>query len=68
MYTYACIEESRVGRDLPHTDIKDGSHGHSCNDEYHALHYQLDQWGVEKLFQDLDEAIIRELKLYIEYW
>ena len=28
----------------------------------------LDQWGVEKLFQNSDEAITTELKLYIEYW
>ena len=65
VYTSACIEEERIGRTLPHTYSKDGSHSHSWNDEYHAFEYQLDQWGVEKLFQNSDEAITRELKLYI---
>ena len=68
VYTYACIEEARCGRTLSHTDSKDGSHSHSWNDEDHAFDYQLDQWGVEKLFQNSDEAITRELKLYIEEW
>ena len=66
MYTYACIEEIRSGRTLSHTDSKDGSHSHTCNDEDHAFDYQLDQWGVEKLFHNQDEAITRELKMYIE--
>ena len=38
------------------------------NDEYHVFDYQLDQWGVENLFQNSDEAITRELKFYIEDW
>ena len=29
LYTYACIEESIIGRTLSHTDSKDGSYGHS---------------------------------------
>ena len=66
VYTSVCIKESRIGGDLPHTDIKDVSHSHSWNDEDHTFDYQLDQWGVEKLFQNSDEAITRELKLYIE--
>ena len=68
MYTSACIEEARIGSTLSHTDSKDGSHSHSWNYEYHAFDYQLDQWGVEKLFQNSDEAITRELKFYIEEW
>ena len=68
MYTSACIEEVRIGRTLSHTDGKDGSHSHSQNDEEHVFKYQLDQWGVEKLFQNSEEAIIRELKFYIEDW
>ena len=35
-------------------------------DEDHSFHYQLDQWGVENLFQNSDEVIIRKLRLYIE--
>ena len=66
MYTSDYIEESRIGRTLSHIDIKDGSHIHSWNEEYHAFDYQLDQWGVDKLFQNSDEAITRELKFYIE--
>ena len=27
---------------------------------------EFDQWGVEKLFQNPDEVIITELKMYIE--
>ena len=68
VYTSACIEEERMGRNISHTDSKDSSHSHSWNDEDHAFDYKLDQWGVEKLFQNSDEAITRELKLYIEEW
>ena len=38
------------------------------NDEKHAFDYQLDKWGVEKLFHNSDEAIFIGLKLYIEDW
>ena len=68
MYTPACIEEARIAGTLSHTYSKNGSHSHSWNDEYHAFEYQLDQWSVDKLFQNSHEAITRELKLYIEYW
>ena len=68
MYTYACIEEERIGRTLSHTDSNDGSHNHTWNDEYQAFEYQSDQWGVEKLFLNAYEAITRELKMYIEEW
>ena len=40
----------------------------SWNDEDHVFGYKLYQWGVEKLFQNSDEVIIRELKFYIEDW
>ena len=66
VYKSACIEEARIGRNLSHTDIKDSLHSHYWKYEYHAFDYQLYQWGVEKLFQNSDEAIPRELKLYIE--
>ena len=66
MYTSACIEESRIGRTLSHTDSNDGAHSHTWNYEDQAFDYQLDQWGVEKLFLNTDEAITRELKIYIE--
>ena len=65
VYTYYCIEESRIGRTLSHTYNKDGSNSHSWNDEDHAFNYQLDQWGLEKLFRNSDELIIGELKFYI---
>ena len=68
MYTSASTEEGRIGRTLWNTDSKDGSHIHSWNDEYLVFDYQLDQWGVEKLFQNSDELITRELKMYIEDW
>ena len=68
MYKYACIEESRIGRNLSHIDSKYGSHSHTWNDEDQTFDYQLDQWGVEKLFKNADEAITRELKMYIEEW
>ena len=68
VYTSVCIEEAKIGRNLSHTDSKYGSHIHSWNDEDHAFDYQLDQWGVEKLFPNEDEAITRELKIYIEEW
>ena len=68
MYTYACIEEESIGRTLSHTDSKDGSHSHSCNDEDRAFEYQLDQLGVEDFFHKSDEATTREFKLYIEEW
>ena len=57
-----------IGRTLSHTYSKYGSHSHSWNDEDHILDYQLDQQGVERLFQNSYEEIIRELKLYIEDW
>ena len=59
VYTSACIEEARIGRTLSHTDSNDGSHSHTWNDEDQAFDYQLDQWGVEKLFPNADEAINR---------
>ena len=68
VYISACIKEARIGRILYQIDSKDGSHSHSWNDEYHAFDYQLDQWGVEKLFQNSDEAIIRELKCILKIW
>ena len=68
MYTSACIEEVRIGRSLSDIDTNNGSHSHTCNYDDQAFDYQLDQWGVEKLFQNSDEAITRELKLYIEEW
>ena len=60
VYTYACIVKERFERTLSNTDSKKGSHSHSWNDEYHALDYQLYQWGVEKLFQNSNEVIIRD--------
>ena len=68
VYTSVCIEEARILRTISHTDSKDGSHSHNWNDEYHALDYQFYQWGVDKLFQNTDEAINREFKMYIEEW
>ena len=68
LYTSAYIEEESIVRTLSHTDSKDGSYSHSWNDEDHAFGYQLYQWDVEKLFQNSDEAITSELKLYIEEW
>ena len=65
MYTYAYIEESRIGRNLSHTDSNNGSQSHTWNNENPSLDYQLDQWGVDKLFPDSDESITRELKSYI---
>ena len=52
VYTSACIEEARIGKSVPHKDTNNGSHIHTCNDEDQAFNYQLDQWGVEKLFPD----------------
>ena len=66
MYKSACIEEERIGRTISHKDSKDGSHSQTWNDEDHDFDYQLDQWGIEKLFQNSDESITRGLKLYIE--
>ena len=68
MYTSACIEEARIRRTLSHTDTNNGSHSHTCNYEDQAFDYQLDQWGVEKLFPNEYEAITREIKMYIEEW
>ena len=68
VYTSACIEQAWTGSTISHKDSKDGSHSQYWNDEDHAFDYQLDQWGVENLFQNTDEAITRELKLYIEEW
>ena len=68
MYTSTCIEESRIGRTISHTDIKDVSHSHSWIEEDRDFDYQLDQWVVYNLFQNLYELIIRYFKLYIEYW
>ena len=66
MYKSAYIEEAIIGRNISNTDSKDVSHSHSCNNEDHYFDYQLDQWGIEKLFQSSDEVIIRELKLFVE--
>ena len=52
VYTSACIEESRIGRTILNTDSKYGSHIHYWNDEDHVFGYQLDQWDVDKLFQN----------------
>ena len=68
VYTSACIEEASIGRSLSHTDTNNFSHSHTWNDEYQAFDYQLYQWGVEKLFPNEDEAITREMKVYIEEW
>ena len=68
MYTYYCIEEEIIGRTLSHKDSKDGSHGQYWKNEDHDFNYQLYQWGVDKLFQNSYEVIIRELKVYIEDW
>ena len=68
MYTSVCIEETIIGRNLSHIYSKYGSHSQSWNDEGHAFDYQVYQWGVEKLFQNSDQSIIRELKLYNKEW
>ena len=62
MYTSACIKEAIIVRKLPKADNKENSHSHSWNDEDHAFDYKLDQWGVEKFFQNSDQAITREMK------
>ena len=62
------LKKASIGWTLYHTDSKDGSHSNSWNYEDHDFDYKLDQWGVEKLFQNSDEAITTELKFYIEYW
>ena len=66
IYTSASIESSGIGRTLSQTDSKDGSQSNYWNDEDGASDYQLYQKGVDKLFQNSDKVIIRELKLYIE--
>ena len=67
LYIHIPVLKKQVSKvNLSHTDSKYGSHRHSWNDEYHTFNYQLDQWGVEKLFHNSDEVIIRELKFYIE--
>ena len=43
VYTSACIEEERNGRNISHTYSKYGSHSHTWNDEDNAFDYQLDQ-------------------------
>ena len=68
VYTSACIEETRIGRTLSHPYSNDGSHSHYWNEKDQAFEYQLGLWGLEKLFPNADEAITRELKLYIEEW
>ena len=68
MYTSTCIEEARIGRTLSHTDTNNGSHSHTWNDEDQAFDYQLYQWCLEELFPNTDEAITRELKMYIGEW
>ena len=75
IFVYVCKVVLFVGdrskrkvRTISHKDSKDGSHSHSWNDEDHAFNHQLYQWGVDKLFHNSDEAIIRDLKLYIEDW
>ena len=68
MYKPACIGEAHIWSTLSRTDSKYGSHSHSWNDEDHSFDYQIYQWGVDKLFQNSDEEITRELELYIEYW
>ena len=68
MYTYVCIEEASIRRNLSRKDSKDGFHSNSWNNEDHAFDYQLDQQGVDKLFQNSDEAITIELKFYIQEW
>ena len=66
VYASACIEESRIGKTISHTQSKDGSLSRYWNDDNHAFNYQLYQRCVEKLFQNSDEVIIRELKFYFE--
>ena len=68
LYTSARIEKSIIGINISHTSSKDGSHSYSCNYEDRGFDFQLDQWVVDKLFQNLDELIIIELKLCIEDW
>ena len=62
----AFIEEARIGSSVSDTYTNNGSHIHTWNDDDQAFDYQLDQWGVEKLFHNQDESITRELKIYIE--
>ena len=68
MYTSACIEKVIIGRTVSNKDSKDSLHSNYWNDKYYAFSYQLDQWGVDKLFHTPDAVIIRELELYAEDW
>ena len=54
VYTSSCTNKASIGRDLYHTDIKDGSHSHYQNDDDHTFRYQLHQWVVERLFHNSD--------------
>ena len=60
------LKKQGIGRSLSDIDTNNGSHSHTWNDDDQAFDYQLDQWGVEKMFHSQYEAITRELKMYIE--
>ena len=53
------INKSIIGRTLSNTDSNDNPKSRSWNDYDHAFYYQLNKCGVEKLFQNYDEVIIR---------
>ena len=60
------LKNQEFGRSVSDTDTNNGSHSHTWNDEDQAFDYQLDKWGVDKLLHNQEEAITRELNMYIE--
>ena len=59
LYKSGCIEGAIFGKTISNTDSKDGSQSHSCSNEDNTFYYQLYQYGVENLFHNPEEVIIR---------
>ena len=39
-----------IEKNLSNSNSNDSSHSNYWNYKYHEFYYQLDKWGVEKLF------------------
>ena len=68
VYTSNCIESAIIEKYHSEKQLNENCLSHTRNEEDGVFDYQLEKWGVEKLFSKHSEPVKRELRSCIEYW
>ena len=66
VYTYACIESARIKHYNSDKNINDHYSSHNWNEDDDSFYWQLEKWGLGKLFWDEPEPVTKESRYYIE--